>query len=263
MRIISSFRDYYDKGVAWGIDPKQVFVRETKELNLAYNDPEMKNDLFKVVDAMPSFKTCGVIGFCGKCYPFWKVHFNPEYDKRGFSKTYYSVESMEKDITGSSFQDNILNKADAPSKAIVQGIIADIKSLREELEFFLTGRTSHRTFMWHAIKDPNFARNFDKQLGKTLPDELFIRHDVPIMMAYKKSTMARDNIAALILNPRLNEFNFISQFDPVAAFQEIALYLGNNMARQNDPSANFSDALKINSHGFDKWSFRKHKDDKK
>jgi hypothetical protein len=34
------------------------------------------------------------------------------------------------------------------------------------------------------------------------------------------------------------------------------MYLGNNLAKQVDPSVNFSDELKINAAGFDKFSFR-------
>jgi len=55
MRIISKFKDYYDGGSSYGIDMERVYVRETKEIEIA--------DRFYATRFY-------VIGFCGELYPF-------------------------------------------------------------------------------------------------------------------------------------------------------------------------------------------------
>jgi len=70
-------------------------------------------------------------------------------------------------------------------------------------------------------------------------------------------------IRYLVVNPSLRNYDFATQVHPYTAYQEISMYLGNDMANQMDPEIGISDKLRAESHGFDKWSFRKHKDDNK
>lgn len=267
MRIISSFFDYYDKGVAYGIDPKQVYARETKEIDVDYKHPEYNNELMKLSRDMPMLrsisgfeftKRSGVIAFCGKAYPWYQVGM--EYGGNKFNKTYYSIAAMEKDVMGDAFEDNasnrLISKKDYSDRAYMRDAV---KHLRSDVEYMIYGPPK----MYWASSHAKVVQ-FDKtSVGKKLPDELFIRHNAPIMLVYNHNDYTFHKNSTLYLNPRLNEFNFITQFDPIAAFQEIAMYLGNNMAKQVDPSTNFSDDLKRDIKGFDKWSFRKHKKDPK
>lgn len=39
------------------------------------------------------------------------------------------------------------------------------------------------------------------------------------------------------------------------------MYLGNQLARQNDPPAEISDEIMRDEKGFDEWSFRRHKEE--
>lgn len=99
-------------------------------------------------------------------------------------------------------------------------------------------------------KEP--PENFDINLGKTLPDDCFREYNSPIL-----NITYYDGGFAIHVNPRLKEYNFISQYDPVSAFQEISMYIGNNLVIQKDPNPKLSDDIKRDIHGFDKWSFRK------
>ena len=79
MRIISKFRDYYDAGIAYGIDPKLIYVREEKEIEFTHDDrnlPQCKvlNELVNIAYCMPNYEgNKGVIGFCGKAYPYYTL----------------------------------------------------------------------------------------------------------------------------------------------------------------------------------------------
>ncbi len=259
MRIISKFFDYYDKGIAFGIDPKQVYVRETKEITFEVADKARRdNELFNIMDEMPDFSHFymtgthiynGVIGFCGRAFPWWQVHISCG---QKFIKTYYSIGAMTDDINGNTFEENVANRVlESSGDKIKQALHFQIKELRNNLAIFHNRKYKVGRYYTNLLgmKPKEFEA---KYIGSTLPDELFIKYNAPIMMVIDGAT---SNI--LTLNPRLNDYNFITQVDPISAFQEIAMYLGNNMAVQNDPSDKFSDELKINSHGFDKWSFRK------
>jgi hypothetical protein len=51
--------------------------------------------------------------------------------------------------------------------------------------------------------------------------------------------------------------------DPFTLFQELSMFVGGVLPRNPNPMVEITDdKVKVAKHGFDKWSFRKHKDDK-
>jgi hypothetical protein len=242
MRIISSFYDYYDKGIAYGIDPKLVYVRDQKEFD--FNNQKAKKDLFKLALDMPSFPygDFGVIGFCGKAYPFYQFYFNSE-----FKKTYYSVKDIEKDLENiNGFRSFLMSKnsdgiSDKVYRHVVEGYIDRLKSFVNTPQYF------------GGIFPSRYPNEFDIHSGQRIRDDIFIEYKSPVILAQR---IGENNIHVTI-NPILNMYSFVVIHDPIMAFQEIAMYLGSNMANQTDPVTNFSDELKADIHGFDKWSFRK------
>jgi hypothetical protein len=51
--------------------------------------------------------------------------------------------------------------------------------------------------------------------------------------------------------------------DPFTLFQELSMFVG-NLPQPGPPMVQITDPdIKIAKHGFDKWSFRRHKDDVK
>jgi hypothetical protein len=63
--------------------------------------------------------------------------------------------------------------------------------------------------------------------------------------------------AEVTVNARLLDWGFGARRDPYAAWQEISVYLGNNLAQaaQRRPRP-VTDELKAHAHGFDRQSFR-------
>ena len=72
----------------------------------------------------------------------------------------------------------------------------------------------------------------------------------------------RENGHFFFVDPILKDINFQKIVDPFTAYQELEMWLG-GVIGQNPEPAEVSDAVKIQQHGFDKWSFRKHKLDNK
>jgi hypothetical protein len=66
----------------------------------------------------------------------------------------------------------------------------------------------------------------------------------------------------LITNPRLSEIGFQRILDPYTAYQELSMWTDNLAVHEgNREPKGMTDKLKAESKGFDKWSFRKHKDE--
>jgi hypothetical protein len=61
----------------------------------------------------------------------------------------------------------------------------------------------------------------------------------------------------------LKEYDFPRVMDPFTLFQELSMFVGGVLPRNPNPMVEITDdKVKVAKHGFDKWSFRKHKDDK-
>jgi len=223
MRIISKFFDYYDKAVPPQYDDDLVYVRETKEFNIPYG--KKSNELFSLLEMMPrfpnySFISSGIIAFCGKIYPYYFCQ----------DKYYYSVLSLKEALP------KLMESAEG----------YDLSFLKE-LNSFLNP-TIKKSRYWRSYLN----KEYDEIIGKTISDDLFREHNSPIISAKRFW-----DHQLLIINDRLNQYHFMSQVDPYTAYQEISMFIGNNLVKQIDPSVNFSDELKRDIHGFDKWSFRK------
>jgi len=237
MRIISGFKDYYDTCIGYGIDPKLVYVRKTEEiLNIKGDDLEFIKPLLNIYNEMPYLggnksRDTGVIAFCGRAYPFY-TFFTSHVLTSKFT-VYYELDKLKTAIEQS---DSIYKK--------------------EYLARFNNNNKAHWYGKWKVSGNLN-QHNWDSFLDNTdfnLPDSLHRHFKSPILLKLYDE---------LIINPRLNQYNFASVIDPYQAFQRLSMYVGNNLATQMDPEVHVSDVIKAESHGFDKWSFRKHKADSK
>jgi hypothetical protein len=65
------------------------------------------------------------------------------------------------------------------------------------------------------------------------------------------------------LNCSLKEYQFYKVLDPFTAFQELAMFVDGYLAFPGNEMIEILDKYKIESHGFDKMSFRKHPTKKK
>ena len=61
-----------------------------------------------------------------------------------------------------------------------------------------------------------------------------------------------------VIDPVLKDYNFQKVLDPFTAYQELDQWIGGVLG-QNPQPEEVADKYKIQQHGYDKWSFRKHK----
>ena len=62
----------------------------------------------------------------------------------------------------------------------------------------------------------------------------------------------------LVKNPTLMDYQFYKVFDPYSAYQEISMFLGNQLCNTKEAEVPVGDDIVLaESKGYDKWSFRK------
>lgn len=238
MRIISKFHDYYDGAGGW-FSETPVFVRQEQEKSIKAPTNEAKEALSKVLNIfnkVPHFRESGtiygVIAFCGKAYPYY--HCLGQY--------FYNTNAMEKHCKGILESENDISYYKGTAKHIIKWLN------------YCPYRSYHDSMWYSALTHREWDR-FVNEISVDLSPEPFRFVGSPVFLIN-----GQDN---LIVNPNLRTYNFMSQIDPYTAYQEIEMYLGNELANQMDPNIKRSDDLVRDSKGFDGWSFRRHKEDSK
>ena len=237
MRVISKFKDYYDGCRAWR-DEGLVYVREMKTIEWRKLDNrarEKLSPLTKARAALPNMSyrsnvvTTAVIGFCGKVYPvmYANTHFNNELSVEG--KATYDSKSFEAELR------KLKGKRDTWERHYNEAIRLlgrnTTTKYRGEFEFTHLG--------WSK-----FTENFNNDIG----DDIFVHLSAPVVLLTEHD---------LVINPCLKDYSFMTQLDPYTAYQELSMYVGNNLATQMDPNIDRTQDLIRDQKGFDKWSFRK------
>lgn len=265
MRIASEFKDYYDSAMGFGVDTTLFYSRKEEQFEFAARRTECKKWMPRNLDAalriplllveqLPRIIgergkhrknpfqipiTVKIIGFCGFFFAAIEID----------GATYYSVEDIPVQIS-----DTFLTLH---------------KSSRKEIAGMLRSNEgdASRYYWWTPAKLLTL-RNWQKAISEFEEkrfDETFIEADAPIFkVEYFAPNSFRDkDLLRCTLNPCLRRESFQKIKPPAQAFQEIAMYLGNQLARQADPVASIPDEILRDEKGFDKWSFRRHKDEKR
>jgi len=209
MRLHSDFHDYYDNAVGYGVDEKVHYNRYKKAVAI-----ELKSYLER-----PFHRNSGVIGFCGRTYPFIELHkFDRNFQEEDGLGDFTVVE------TRFAFD------------------IDEYHSLENEWSEF-----SDDFYLYSAdIKIKQFY--VDWALNS---DEIFIKNKVPVWMAKYYADQTNG-----VLNPRLQDYGFNKIKDSFTAFQEISMYLSNILVEQKE-LVTIDYKHRIEQHGFDlKTSFR-------
>lgn len=211
MRLHSDFHDYYDNAIGYGIDEKVYYNRYQKTVSI-----NLKSNLNR-----PFHRNSGLLGFCGRTYPFIELH---RYDR--------------------NFQD----EDDFGEFNIVETRFAfsEDEYLATEKDWSDFSDDFHSHLYSSDLKIKQFFIEWARR-----SDEIFLEHKVPVWVA--RFYVEEPNG---ILNPRLKDFDFHRTIDAFNAFQEISMYLANILVEQKEV-ATIEDEFRIEQHGFDlKQSFR-------
>lgn len=264
MRIISDYKDYYDSAQMYGQDPtlvysrrRETFTREWRRgqwIDAANTVPPAHHDtvkslidhLFtlprmlvhlvnKAAEPLPLPLTLKLVGFCGFLHPAIGV------DKQ----TFYAPDKM---LTGIS--DDCLD-----------AIHINRRTLTESLNFAPKGFVPGLRRM-KPLTHESWQLKTQPIIGKRV-DDLFIQFNCPTFVIVR---IPIDDFAFRVectLNPVLKVEQFQKLRGPAETFQEISMYLGNQLAPKPDPISRISDDIMRDQKGFDQWSFRRHKSESK
>ena len=239
MRIIADRRDYYDCIQAHGQDQSIVYVREPEMVKLhraPYNLPTRCDDWpFPSSHAIFSPLYCDalrIIGFCSKIYPMIEL-----------SDTNRQTWAPAPTVRCFSIED-----VDAFAEAATNN--KDFENYRG------AGKRRGRHY-YRRCKRKYFLRFFDEcEKAKESHLSMFEDKMCPVFVATEFGTGDYKTEPNIVYNALLSPHEFFRVFDTHAAFQEIAMFLG-NMAIPQKPMPVIPDELKIHSRGFNEWSFRR------
>ncbi len=212
MKLYSDFHDYYDNAIGYGIDEKVHYNRFTEPVDI-----NLKSYLDR-----PVHHRAGILGFCGKLFPFVQLS---RYDK----KLDYDWEDEYRGKIVEEYYAFSLSEYEQKQKA--------------------WDEYSHDIGYSPDLKLKQYFHDW-----QTDNDQIFVELKSPvwIMRFYQDSPNG-------LLDPRLKEVGFERIKDPFGAFQDISMYLANILVEQK-PIEMVDDKHRIQQHGFDlKDSFRNQK----
>jgi hypothetical protein len=228
MRVISKFRDYYDSVQAYGVDPKLVYLRATESERVLMHEAASS----RCVTLSPVFRE--ILGLPFSLNRDWEyvdvllIGFCGQlYPAFRYHKIVYHT--LQKLLSQASDQD------------------------RKHFEVLF----NQKTFSWDKALTYASWEEATKDLRTLRYDDVFVSLGVPVFCV---ELNPYHRIYEITLNPNLKNLNFQAVKTPVEAYQEIAMFLGNQLAQQKDPVPVIDDDTMRDKKGFDKWSFRRHKD---
>ena len=124
-------------------------------------------------------------------------------------------------------------------------------------ESLALGATSNWDFTQRWWKG-SIVKFFEEDPSKLL--EFFHKYQTPVFLVQESSERHKQK---LILNPCLQIYKFQTVKDSYTTYQDIFQYVAGVLNSPENKMVKISDKDKISKHGFDKWSFRTHPDQKK
>jgi len=216
MRIISSFHDYYDSIQAYGQDPSLIYRRECEKVKIPKSIDSRLLAVVRDWYGRPEDARRFRLLIVGFCGKAYPVYLDAETKWDASDLTTHR--GLEAVPYDSYF--NHLKECDYSEK--------DIEHLKEGLA------------------------------GVPIGDSLFIACRAPVFFLFTSQRWwwGPQPDMELYTNPRLSNVNFASLVDPFTAYQEIAMFLGSQLAVEDKaPRTVGDDKIIAASKGFDEQSF--------
>jgi hypothetical protein len=248
MRIFSKYHDYYDKALGYGIDPNVIYERKEEDITDWIKDqPGLQKRLSMIHDDIFDFRierinstelkveAKTIMLFCGRLYFCIKIS--------------YKV----KDYPYDRFVTEFIYTFDTFEKAIV---------LHSKIN--LEHKTTSGLFDGTKSKLMTIARRFRTLFERqgTVSDIAFDLHfelDAPIIVLDYDLIYTYSKKIKVYKNRCLKDMEFFKIVDPFTAFQELSMFIGGIMGGKSPIMIEVADKDRIAKHGFDKFSFRKEK----
>jgi len=239
MKIISKFQDYYDIGIAYGIDEKLRFERKRESIDLSIDKLPNSTRVQYQKEGQVYQITCdySVICFCGKAYPFVRTKVD-EIKKINKKLTYKQVDE--------SFSYNF------------DDVVAIFLSFGQDVRLIQGDYQTLGGYGWcRDTLDKYILRHFNAPY-KTYID-LFDDYNVPyfcVELIYRTDRYGHQSecVQATLL-PQLKQYKFVKAVPPMQAFQEISMFLG-KLGTDEDNTVSIEDKYLVQGKGFDCYSFK-------
>jgi hypothetical protein len=245
MRIISKTHDYYDGVMKQAMDRTVVFSRNmekdipvpwTKTMGTICRIGERETGCESDFSIEPI-----LVFFCGKVVPLVSVSL--------WDRTYGMSEPVY-----------VYDMAAVPRKLSSKAL--------PFIELWLKLRVCNHWIVWET--DPNTAhylKKYGSVQDKKHRKPQFVANDATLTEYALKNGVAYflvrfdhrfDKGNVITHYPVLKDIEFFKVVTPFDAFQQVQMYLTNELAREKQmPMKPISDKLKAQSHGYNEWSFRK------
>ena len=101
--------------------------------------------------------------------------------------------------------------------------------------------------------DDDWVDDWKREFSNKRLYDLFIKLGTPIIKFDRK---LRSSEIKVVINPLLYPIGFQTVIDPWTIYQEIDMFLGNDLVKDKLGNFQMTDELKRDSKGFDDWSFK-------
>ena len=263
MRIIGG-HDYYDKAIAYGIDPGVVFVRDSKYIK--NSDMEIIGEPTTPSITLSEPKSPSASKWSHPTLiSTWNGKGNGTLNGVNYGITGHSVIFCGKSYGGIELRDHKNHQTYFFWK------YDKLKKWADE-----RGLTCSRSYSWWERKDPNSSEEFIVLPKNTASLQRMIDLNISILMLKPKSSFSYRNVSNAHRKDRIEwleqesdwqanccglaELGFQSALDPYTAFQELSMWVGGTLSANGPNTVTITDdKIKVAKHGFDKHSFRKDK----
>jgi hypothetical protein len=249
VRIFSKFHDYYDTALGFGIDPNVTYERKEENITDWMKDQSKLKDVVKKIhDGIFDFRVERinspelqvinkiVVLFCGKIYFCVKA----SYKRKGGD--YYHSTATEFIYTFDAFKRAIATHS------------------KINLEHNITSGLFDGTRSKPMTIAKRFKLLFDKQgVESEVVKDLHFELDSPVVVIDYDLIYTYSKKMGVFKNKCLRDVEFYKAVNPFEAFQELSMFIGGIMGGKSPIMIEVSDKDRIAKHGFDKFSFRKEK----
>lgn len=139
---------------------------------------------------------------------------------------------------------------------ILYPCIRVIHSEREIANIYLPAQLD--TYFKHKIPERRHRKEWRERAAfltnRPCVDGLFLEVDAPLFVV-SDDPDERGQSQRIDTNLPLKPYEFFKVIDPFTAFQEISMYLGNQLVKHDQPDS-IADEYRIAMHGYDRYSFR-------
>ena len=220
MRIISKFRDYYDIGLSYGVDTTIVYERKQETIHTPAHIFLQENEYLR--------------------------------NQLGYSRQFRRGIKITPLILGYCGTLYCMYIVKLPKKGKTW-------NFGTEEHFVYDNDTLHTLLEGYEYAESWIDENWVTQIKN---DSLFLKYNTPILQIdvkdVSRSWISDKNTFSIITNPTLKDFQFQKIADPFTAFQDISMYLTNQLAVNEPDTVKITEPEIIQKKGFDlKYGFRK------